>query len=234
MTEWWSYSFEDFLLFSPRVYWRMFALHNEAVWPLHVPALLAGAVVVWWTARPGPWSGRAAAVVLAVAWAWVAWSFLWTRYATINWAAPWAAVAFALQALLLMWLGVFGRGMPRAVAPAVPRVIGWALLLHALLLHPLTGTLAGHPPAAAELFGIAPDPTAIATLGLAVLMNRAPMAWAVMALPLAWCAVSWATLHTMGGPEGAIPAIAALAAVTARLWPRDRRSDIARRTSGGD
>ena len=29
----WSYRLSDFLLFSPRVYWRMFELHNAALWP---------------------------------------------------------------------------------------------------------------------------------------------------------------------------------------------------------
>lgn len=220
MAEWWSYSLEDFLLFSPRVYWRMFVLHNGAVWPLHGAAVLIGLLVVWWTGRPRPWSARAVALVLALVWAWVAWSFLWTRYATINWAAPWAAGGFALQALLLLWLGAFGSGLPRGEAPPVPRAIGWGLLLYGLLLHPFTGMISGHPAAAAELFGIAPDPTAIATLGLAVLMKGAAMAWAVLALPLAWCAVSWATLHTMGGPEGAVPAAAATLAIVARAWPR--------------
>lgn len=227
MQDWSSYALEDFLLFSPRVYWRMFVLHNEAVWPMQVPALLAGALLVWWMARPRPWSGRAVAVVLALVWAWVAWSFLWVRYATINWAAPWAAAAFALLALFLLWLGVFGKGVRRAEVPLAPRAIGWALLLYGLLLHPFTGMIAGHPPMGAELFGIAPDPTAIATLGLAVLMTGAPAAWAVMAVPLAWCAVSWATLHTMGGPEGVYPAAAGILAVAARAWPRDRRSDAA-------
>lgn len=219
MAEWGSYSLEDFLLFSPRVYWRMFALHNEALWPLHLAALLTGLAVVWWTARPRPWSGRLVAVALALVWAWVAWSFLWSRYATINWAAPWLAAGFALQALLLLGLGALGSGVPRGARPPTPRAIGWALLLYGLLLHPVTGMIAGHPPAAAELFGIAPDPTAIATLGLAVLMTGAATACAVMALPLAWCAVSWATLHTMGGPEGAIPATAAVLAVAGRVWP---------------
>lgn len=220
MAEWWSYSLEDFLLFSPRVYWRMFALHNEAVWPLHGTAALIGLIVVWWTARPRPWSGRAVALVLAVVWAWVSWSFLWTRYATINWAAPWLAGGFALQSLLLLGLGAFGSGLWRGVAPPVPRAIGCSLLFYALLLHPVTGMIAGHPPAAAELFGIMPDPTAIATLGVAVLMKGAATAWVVMAIPLVWCLVSWATLHTMGGPEGVVPATAAILAVVARAWPR--------------
>jgi hypothetical protein len=38
MSEWWTYRPEDFLLFSPRVYWRMFELQNEVAcgpgnWP---------------------------------------------------------------------------------------------------------------------------------------------------------------------------------------------------------
>ncbi len=46
MSEWWTYRLEDFLLFSPRVYWRMFELHNEAVWPLQIATLLLGAAIL--------------------------------------------------------------------------------------------------------------------------------------------------------------------------------------------
>ena len=87
MSEWWTYRPEDFLLFAPRVYWRLFELHNAAVWPLQIPALLLGATILVGLVRPRPWSGRITAGVLAAAWAFVAWTFLWHRYATINWAA---------------------------------------------------------------------------------------------------------------------------------------------------
>ena len=76
MSEWWTYSLEDFLLFSPRVYWRMFELHNEAVWPLHVVALLLGSAILVWVVRPRPWSDRAIPVILGAAWMWVGWAFL--------------------------------------------------------------------------------------------------------------------------------------------------------------
>ena len=46
MSEWWTYRPEDFLLFSPRVYWRMFELHNAALWPLHVLTLAAGLIII--------------------------------------------------------------------------------------------------------------------------------------------------------------------------------------------
>ena len=41
MTEWESYRLSDFLLFSPRTYWRLFELHNEALWPLPLLAMKA-------------------------------------------------------------------------------------------------------------------------------------------------------------------------------------------------
>jgi hypothetical protein len=37
---------EDFLLFSPRVYWRMFELHKRRLWPLHVLTLAAGLIII--------------------------------------------------------------------------------------------------------------------------------------------------------------------------------------------
>lgn len=218
MSAWWTYRLEDFLLFAPRVYRRMFELHNEAVWPLHIPALLLGAAILAWTVRRHPWSDRAIPAVLAGLWLWVAWSFLWQRYAAINWAAAYVAPAFAIQALLLAWIGgVLGR-QHFAARRTAPGVIGLALFLYALVLHPLTAGLAGRPLRAAEVFGIAPDPTAIATLGLVALASGGA-AWPLLVVPLAWCALSGATLYAMGSPEAWIPLAAAGLAVAARLWP---------------
>jgi hypothetical protein len=33
MPEWWTYTLSDFLLFSPRAYYRLIERHNAAVWP---------------------------------------------------------------------------------------------------------------------------------------------------------------------------------------------------------
>ena len=219
MPEWWTYSLEDFLLFSPRTYRRMVELHNAAVWPLQVAAWLAGAAILAWTLRPRPWSGRAVAILAALAWAWVAWSFLWHRYATINWAAAYAVPAFGAQAALLAWVGGV-RGRLRFTAAGLPGAVGLVLFLHALVLHPLLPFLAGRAPGSAELFGIAPDPTAIATLGLAAMAGGGARAWLLLAVPAAWCLVSAATLHAMAAPEAWIPLAAAGLAAAALLIPR--------------
>ena len=43
MSEWWTYSLSDFLLFSPRTYRRLFELYNAQVWPAHLVAVGLGA-----------------------------------------------------------------------------------------------------------------------------------------------------------------------------------------------
>ncbi len=86
MSEWWTYRPEDFLLFSPRVYWRMFELHNAAFWPLHFATLAAGLAIILLVLRRPSSRGLWVALILAALWAFVGLTFLWGRYAAINWA----------------------------------------------------------------------------------------------------------------------------------------------------
>jgi hypothetical protein len=220
MSEWWTYTPKDFLLFSPRVYWRMFELHNQAIWPLQIAALLLGAAILVWVVQPRRWSDRAVAAALAAAWIWVAWSFLWNSYSVVNWAATYVAPLFAVEGLLLLWIGGLLGRLRFAANRTVPGVVGLALFLYALLLHPLVAKITGRPIEAAELFGIAPDPTAIATLGLVSMASRGAAAGLLLVVPSAWCIASWATLYAMGAGEGWIPLTALGLGIASRLWHR--------------
>lgn len=170
MSEWWTYTLSDFLMFSPRTYWRMVALYNRDFWPLHVPLLAAGLLGLWLAHTGTVRAWRPSLLGLAAAWAWVGWAFLWQRYAAINWAAQYVAAAFAVQAVLL-------AGMALRPGPPVPgpgagaRSLG-ALLAAAGLLYPLLGLAMGRPWDEAEAFGMAPEPTALFTLGLLLLVGQ--------------------------------------------------------------
>ncbi len=219
MPEWWTYSAEDFLLFSPRAYWRLIERHNEALWPAQVLTLLLGIAILWFLLRPRPWSHRLIAGGLAVLWGWVAWSFLWERYATINWAAVYMAPLFALQAVLLALVG----GRLRWSFDRTGRGSGGlALFLYALVLHPLTAPLLGRSIRGAEIFGITPDPTAIATVGL-VLMAAGHWSWLLLVIPLLWCLVGWLTLYGMGAAESWILLAAAGTGAVLAVLPTTRR-----------
>jgi hypothetical protein len=226
MSDWWTYRPADFLMFAPRLYWRLFESLNAAWWPLHLLLLGGGLVFVAWRVRARP-SGEAIGLrlglaALAACWLLVAWAFLHTRLAPINWAAHGYALAFAIQSGALLLAAVLGS--LRAPAPPHRLRAGLALLLWALLLHPLLPLARGAPWAQAEVFGLAPDPTAIATLGTLLTLTPATTAarWGLRLLwsiPIAWCALSAATLATMASAQAVVP-LAVLAVAAAAQFRR--------------
>jgi hypothetical protein len=211
-----TYRLSDILPFSPQTYYRLFELHNAAVWPAQLLALAAGlAIVALLVGRPA-WAGRAIALLLAAAWAFVAWSYLHARYAPINWAADYFAYAFAVQALLLVLVGVLANRLTFATARPLAAKADLALVLFAIFLQPLIGPLLGRAWSGVELFGMAPDPTVLATLGVLLAADR--MRFELLAIPVLWCAVSGATLWAMSSPEALLMPSAGLLALVLALW----------------
>ena len=222
MTGWWSYSLRDLLMFSPHTYYRLFELYNFELWPLQIFALALGVAVLLLGRRRGDIAGRVLAVILALCWLWVAWAYHWQRYANINWAARYYALAFAFEALLLLWLGVVRGRFTVAAAGSVRQRIGLLLFMFAWLCFPLIGPLLGRSWSQAEIFGMAPDPTALATLGILLFSGVRPLWW-LFPLPVAWCLISGATLWAMDSPDFVIaPLVALLAtglAISSAIFP---------------
>jgi Family of unknown function (DUF6064) len=211
MSEWWTYSLSDLLMFSNRTYYRLFELYNRAIWPTHLIAGAVGIAILACATRGGAACGRAAAGMLAACWLWVAWAFHAQRYATINSAAHYFAIGFTLEALLLLWAGMLrGRLALKPIHSGSDRA-ALGLLLFALLGYPLLAAAGKHGWRQMELFGVAPDPTALATLGLLLLSARAP--WLLLPIPLLWCAISGATLWTMHASDAWVAPLGALLAL---------------------
>jgi hypothetical protein len=210
MSEWWTYSLSDFLMFSSRSYYRLIESYNAAIWPAHVLALVTGIIVIGAIARPRQHLQRSAALVLAAAWGWAAWAYHLERYAEINTAAPYFAAAFAVQALLLCWLAY----RPGNTAPA-PQRVALSITGLAIFAYPLLALARDNGTwRQAEVFGIAPDPTAVATLGVLLAWRAPAIFWLI---PVLWCLVSGATLMELKiGHAWLLPALA-LTAVLARV-----------------
>jgi hypothetical protein len=217
ISDWLSYRPSDFLMFAPRTYWRLFELQNGAWWPWHLVALAGGTAGIVAAGRGGAAVQRVVAAGLAAAWAFVAWSFLLVRYAPINWAAMGLAWLFAAQAALLAGLAWQVDLQPCAGVPR--RWVAQALGAFALWGYPLLAPLQGRPLAQAEVFGLAPEPTVVATLAwLLATAGRADghgrwarrAAWAVA---VTCSAASAATLATMDEAQAAVLAPATLLAI---------------------
>ena len=198
MSEWWTYSLSDFLLFSPRTYYRLFELYNAAIWPAQVVALALGvgrAGAACFARRA--WRGWCVAAILAGGWLWVA--------CVLSVAAlrdhQLGCELFRLSAsrsrrCCCRGPAASATGCAFAGLSDPAGASGFGLAAFALVIYPLIGPLLlGRPWTQAEMFGVAPDPTVLATLGVLVAAERPH--WHLLVLPLIWCAISGATLWTM-------------------------------------
>jgi len=221
VSEWWTYTLSDFLLFSPRTYYRLFELYNADIWPAQIVTLALGVVAVGLLRHPHAAQGRIVAAILAGCWLWVAWAFHWRHYATINWAATHFAGAFALEALFLIVIGVVRNDLSFGSTSSASHRVGFGLVLFALAMQPLVGPLVGRGWMQVETFGAAPDPTAVATLGF-LLAARGRAAWMAWLIPILWCALSGAVLWTMDSPDAFVVPAAALLAVAVAWRAKSR------------
>lgn len=225
MSEWWTYHLSDFLLFSSRTYYRLFEIYNGAIWPLQVVGVSSGVLVlvlVFRRAPPPRAPGTWIAAILTASWLWVAVAFHARRYAAINWAAVYFAWAFGLEAVLLIWFGVVRPRLKFERPAGFGARSGLSIFLFALLAMPLVGPLLGRDWKAMEVFGVAPDPTAVATLGALLLAAGPGRGW-LMVIPALWCATTGLTLLAMSSPDAWIPPLTALLAVTVAIVHARRR-----------
>jgi hypothetical protein len=222
MPEWWTYALSDFLLFSPRTYYRLIQRYNESLWPSQILALALGAGLIAALRRPSPRTGRIVSAVVALALAWTSWAFVLRRYTTINWAAEYFVLPLAATALVFVWAGAIRGRLIYRVTGRVSDKVGFAMLVLGGVLYPLLAPLAGRPLSQAEIFSVAPDPTALAAAGLLLLAEPPARGWLVLA-PALWCLVAGATAWAMGAAEAVVLVPTALLAPTLALL-RGRRS----------
>lgn len=218
MDEWSSYSLQDFLLFSPATYFRLLEMHNVPLWPLHILTAGIGISLAVLLQSGWPHRDRALGGILAACWLWVAWSFFFGRYASINWAAPGFAALFAVQAALSLLVGFAGGRQGFGAARSRAEI---AIFLVLLFAQPAAGLLTGRPWRQAEVFAIVPDPTAMTTLAALIHAPRLS-AWLLSPIPVLWCAIGGATLWAMGTPDAWVPPMTAVIAVGLMVWGRAR------------
>ena len=204
----------SFLLFSPSTYYRLLELYNLAVWPAQLAGMAIGFAIVALLIGKRGHHERIIAGLLAACWLWIALAFHYQRYAQINWAATWFAVAFACEALLLVIVGVLAGRLQLQLARGGAPWIAISIVAISILGYPLLAPLTGRPWTSAEIFGVAADPTAIASAAVLALV-RGRIRWLLLVVPVLWCAVAAATLRAMGAPESWV----VLAAGVLALWP---------------
>jgi hypothetical protein len=194
VSDWQSYRLEDFIPFSPEVYFRLVERINEAWWPLQFLALGLGLA-----ALAAAWRGRVrvALVLLAPAWAASGIVFHLQRYAELNWAADYFGGAFLVQSALLLGLGLFGRAPERPPGRSPMAWVGAAITLFGLVGYPLIASVGGHGWSRSEVFALHPEPTVLVTLGIALVVLVGVQAALAAVIPILWIGIATLTLAAL-------------------------------------
>ena len=139
--DWETYRLEDFIPFTPEIYFRLLERANETFWPLHLAtvALSLAALALAFRGRR-----RAALIALVPVWLSSGVAFHFNLYAEINVAAPWFGWAFVVQAGLLILIAASPGRRPQWPPPgAIGRTPGTALATVGIMAWPLIAKFQG-------------------------------------------------------------------------------------------
>ena len=207
--------------FTTEQFFDVFAAYNEAIWPLQILAYLAGLLAVALLLRPSRGAAQGIAAVLALMWAVNGLGYHWTWFAPVNPAARLFAAAFVAEAALLALAPLLFRDLRFSVRADARSRLGLALAAYAMVLYPALGALAGHAWPAVPVFGVAPCPTAIFTIGMLLLAPWRAARW-LLIVPVLWSAVGGSAATLLGVPQdyGLIAAGLVTLAVALGRWLR--------------
>lgn len=212
--DWLSYSLQDFLMFGPQVFLRLFVRINQDCWPWQLLAVPLALLVPWLVRRSGFASRRWALVIAAAAWIASGYGFLVGYYGEISWPAIGFGWAFVAQGVLLAVLAA------RGIVPELPAGrVGWFSFfwLLAVVALPWVTVLQARELKALALFGLTPCVTVVASLMLMALTGRA-IRWLLLPLPVLWSVFSAAVFWAMQAWWLMILPLAALILLGAGFW----------------
>jgi hypothetical protein len=149
----------------------VFEQYNQAIWPMHVVAYILGIAALILVVKKTPYSDRSISVILALFWAWVGIVYHLMYFSAINGAALGFGALFIVQAVLWLVFGIIRPKLSFQWETNPYTVIGAVMIVYAMVIYPILGTLLGHGYPRSPSFGVAPCPMVIFTFGLLLLTN---------------------------------------------------------------
>jgi hypothetical protein len=213
------------LPFTATQFLDVFGMYNTAIWPAQLVAyvLALGALALIATRRPA--SLRIAVSILALLWFWNGVTYHLFYFSRINPAAYGFAALFIAQSLLFLLFAVRREDPTPATGWGPARLIGALMIAYALVVYNVLGTMLGHSWPRVPVFGVAPCPTTIFTLGLLMLSAGSVPFW-LLAIPLVWAAIGSSAAVLLSVREDLGLVVAGLAAAIWLIASRSQASNV--------
>ncbi|HPP76539.1 MAG TPA: DUF6064 family protein, partial [Armatimonadota bacterium] len=134
-------------------------------------------------------SSRIISATLGLFWVWMGIIYHIMHFSSINPIARLFGVLFVLQGILLVAVGCISDRLKFQFTIKPIPIIGALFIAYSMIVYPLIGTLVGHSYPRAPMFGVAPCPTTIFTLGLLLIASiRIPIY--IVIIPLLWFVIA--------------------------------------------
>ena len=200
----------------------VFVAYNAAIWPAQIAAYMLGviAVAALWLKQP-----RLILAILAFMWLGNGIGYHYLFFCVINPAAPLFAGFFVLEAVLFAACAVGTGKLSFRIGCDFRTGAGLASIFYAIIIYPVLGLWAGHGFMAGPMFGVAPCPTTIFTIGMLLLARGRWVVW-LSIVPILWSAIGLAAALQLGMLEDfALPVAGLLLLLAlARVQPLQKES----------
>ena len=159
---------------SSAEFFLLIGLYNEAFWLVIILTIILGILAVFLSLTKVSHSVQLISVILAFLWLWVGivFGFLWFgSWTAIVFGIPipgfgyFFGVIFTLQGILFLYYGVYRKSLSFEIKRSIFGVIGLILILFAIAFYWYVGVVTGHPFPMYPVFGTAPCPVFIFTVG---------------------------------------------------------------------
>jgi Family of unknown function (DUF6064) len=178
----------------------VFAAYNAAIWPTQILAYGLGLIAVsalWSRKQP---AAQLILSILALMWALNGIGYHVLFFAEINPIAKGFAAFFVLQSILFAVSVLVPSDLRFEVRLSCRSAAGLLFIVYALLIYELLGYWAGHGLMAGPVFGVAPCPTTIFTIGMLLLASGTWVAW-LSIIPILWSLIGVAAAVQLGITE---------------------------------
>jgi hypothetical protein len=212
------------LPFTAEQFFAVFEAWNRAVEPLPFIAYPFGIALLIAAIAGGRNAGPLISVVLALLWMIMGLGYHVTYFASINTAAYFFGALFVVQAGLLLNDARTGASIRFERRRRIDLRSGVGLLwaVYGLAGYSFASMAAGHAYPRVPVFGTAPCPTVIFTLGL-LMMTRPPARWRLYVIPLIWSVIGGSAAILLAVPQDYGLIVAGLCAAGLLLLRRPSR-----------
>ena len=215
--DWLSYSLQDFVMFGPQVFLRLFVRINQDVWPWTLLSVVVALCMPWLLMHQRVAWRRLGWALMGIAWASAGYGFLVGYFGPINWPATGFGWAFVAQGGVVFLTGLFVRAC--SLRPCTTYTV-WPWLVAVMGLPWVTAWVAEDWHAVA-LFGLAPGITTAAGVLIIPLLAGPMLAWLkwiYLLVPLTWALFSAATYWGLHTPGLMITPVATLLLLVVGFW----------------